>query len=186
MWHCEHHHEPHAGAAAEHARRWLARGKQARRWLARGKQLAAALALGCMTLQPVAAQDALAKPRSSGLSPSYVWFSASAALIAASLGGVFALRVGAIYEQAQALPPVSPTLRSLRRDAERAELSADGLFAGAAVLGVASVLLALTTDWSHAAPPQTIEWARRSPSHWQLAPTASRDGAGVLLRGALP
>jgi hypothetical protein len=172
----EHDYEPRSAAEFWHAQRWRMRARL----------LAATLAVSCLIMQPAAAQDRPAKASSAGLSPSYVWFSASVTLLTASLGGVFALRVAAIYEQSQALPAVSPTLPTLRRDAERAEVMADGLFAGAALLGVASVLLAFATDWNYVAPPNTVEWARQGKTGFQLAPTASHDGAGLLLRGALP
>jgi len=150
-------------------------------WLA----LLCSVSLDCL-LPPLAAAQEKSGPSESGLSPTYLWLSASGALLAASLGGVYAFRVGAIYDQARALPPVSPMLQSLHRDAEHAELTADSLFAGALVLGVTSVLLAFVTQWRRDPPPTSIEWSSRGQTPFQLLPAASRDGAGLVVRGALP
>jgi hypothetical protein len=106
----------------------------------------------CLLAQPAAAEESDAASGERGLSPNYVWLSASAALMTASLGGLFALRVTSTYDQAQALPAVSPEQLRLKRDAERAEFAADCLFASAAALGITSVLLALATDWSRLQP----------------------------------
>jgi hypothetical protein len=106
----------------------------------------------CLLAQPAAAEDSDAASGERGLSPNYVWLSASAALMTASLGGLFALRVTSTYDQAQALPAVSPEQLHLKRDTERAEFAADCLFASAAALGITSVLLALATDWSRLQP----------------------------------
>jgi hypothetical protein len=150
----------------------------------------------CLLAQPAAAEESDAASSERGLSPNYVWLSASAALVTASVGGLFALRVSSIYEQARALPGVSPERLPLKRDAERAEFTADCLFASAAALGITSVLLALATDWSRLqtptdksriqTPTDQKDRASRTRLELQLMPVAWRDGATLILRGVLP
>jgi hypothetical protein len=119
------------------------------------------------------------------VSRNYVWLSASATLLTASLGGLFALRARSLYDRAQALPAVSAERLDLKRQTERAEVTADSLFAGTVVLAVGSLLLALWADW---------EPALRPPDHAseqirlrvRLLPAASPYGASLVLRGSLP
>jgi hypothetical protein len=136
--------------------------------------------LACVTAQPAAAEDASAARPSAGLAPDYVWFTASATLLSASLGGLFALRVHTLYDQANALPGVSPERLVIRQQTEHAEFAADCLFATAAVFAATTVFLAFMTDWGgHAA---------RQPehAHLQLIPVPAQHGAGLVLQGALP
>jgi hypothetical protein len=149
----------------------------------------------CLLAQPAAAEGSDARSGEPGLSPTYLWLTASAALVTASVGGVFALRASSTYDQAQALPGVSPERLPLKRDIERAEFAADCLFVSAAALGVTSVLLALATDFRglQAANDQTrlqtqssTARASRPALDLQLMPVASRYGATLILRGVLP
>jgi hypothetical protein len=133
--------------------------------------------------QPLAAQETKQPAQAGGVSPSYVWLAGSAALLSASLGGVSALRVNALFEQSRTLPSVSPTQLTLKRQAQDAAVSADALFGTALAFGVITVWLALIADWHTGVP------ADRESAHTralQLVPLASQRGAGVLLSGAWP
>jgi hypothetical protein len=128
--------------------------------------------------QPLAARKPAAQ---SGLSRNYVWFTASASLLSVSLAGLFALRVHSLYDQAIALPGVSPERLVLRRQTERAEVTADCLFASAAAFALSSVILVLFTDWDRPSERPT-----RAHAALQLVPIAERGGARLVLRGVLP
>jgi hypothetical protein len=93
------------------------------------------------------------------------------------------VRVGALYSQSKTLLSVSPTQLSLKHKAETSELTADCLFASAAVLGIASVWLALLTEWHGDSSPE-IEGL--DPRHMQFVPVATPQGAGILFTGSLP
>ncbi|HEX4355698.1 MAG TPA: hypothetical protein VHZ95_22380 [Polyangiales bacterium] len=139
----------------------------------------AAFVLGLIASQPLAAQDV--RP-TSGVPREYLWFSASAALFSTSIGGLFAVRVHTLYDEALALPSVSPQRLVLRDRTARAEVTADCLFGAALLMAATSVVLALFTDWSGPAlHRQEYEQAR-----WQFVPIASTDGARLTLRGVLP
>jgi hypothetical protein len=111
-----------------------------------------------------------------------VWLSASATLLSASLGNMFALRVGSLYERAQLVPGVSPDRLTLKRQTEHAELTADCLFVGALGLLVSTVVLIGLGDWS--TPPSAAE--RTRTARLRVLPTASGTSAGLVLRGELP
>jgi hypothetical protein len=136
--------------------------------------------LACLTAQPVAAEDTAGVRPSAGLPPDYVWFTASATLLSASIGGLFALRVHTLYDQATALPGVSPERLVIRQQTEHAEFAADCLFATAAVFAATTVFLAFMTDWG-GHPARQPEHARL-----QVIPVPSHSGAGLVLQGVLP
>lgn len=117
-----------------------------------------------------------------GLPRELFWVSASAALVSASLGGLFGLRAIATYDRARELPGVDPQRFGLRDEIARHERTADYLFAGAALLAATSVVLALFTDWEGTAHAEsrTADGARL-----RLCPAAGRGGAGLSLRGEL-
>ena len=104
-----------------------------------------------------------------------MWFTASATLLSASIGGLFALRVHTLYDQAIALPGVSPERLVIRQQTEHAEFAADCLFATAAVFAATTVFLAFMTDWGGR--------PARQPEHAHLrvipVPVAERRGPGV-------
>ncbi|HEY2734032.1 MAG TPA: hypothetical protein VGI70_08605 [Polyangiales bacterium] len=136
-------------------------------------------ALSFVPPQPVAADEA--RPPQSGLPREYLWFSASAALFSASLGGLFALRVHTLYDEALALPDVSPRRLVLKDRTEHAEVTADCLFGGALLMAATSIVFALFTDWNGPSLHSEHEQARL-----QFTPIAQTHGAGLSLRGVLP
>jgi hypothetical protein len=148
-----------------------------------------ALWLACWLTQPAAAEPAPAppaaqqpagpQPSQTGLPPDYVWAGASATLLTASLGGLFALRVHTLYDEALRLPGVSPERLVLKEQMQQAELTADCLFAAAVLLATTTVILALFTEWGH--PARQPERAAL-----RLLPVASHSGARLVLQGVLP
>ena len=131
---------------------------------------------------PASAQDSANSQSPTRLSKTYVWFSASATLLTASLGGIAALHVDALYGQSRELASVSPTQSSLKRQAERAEIVADALFCTAFAFGISTLWLAFMADWN-APPSDPNEHAQHG---LQLSPTAGPHGASLLLTGVLP
>jgi hypothetical protein len=147
-----------------------------------------ALWLACSVAQPAAAEPAPTQPAElnpasapasqTALPRDYVWATASATLLTASLGGLFALRVHTLYDEAMTLPAVSPERLVLKDEIQQAEVTADCLFAAAAVLATTTVILALFTDWGPARQPER--------AGLRLVPLASRAGARLVLQGVLP
>jgi hypothetical protein len=129
----------------------------------------------------VAAEEAAKPQASAGLPPDYVWLTASAALLSASIGGLFALRVHTLYDQALALPDVSPQRLVIRQQTEHAEFAADCLFATAAVFAATTVFMAFMTDWGGGRPARQPERAQL-----RVVPVPSQGGARLVLQGVLP
>jgi hypothetical protein len=145
--------------------------------------------VGCMLLvaalavHPVSAQDDVAhNPPSDSGGRELVWLAASATLLSASVGGLFALRVNSLYHQAEALPGVSPERLTLKRETARAELTADCLFAGAAGLLATTLVLIWLGDWSL----QPTAAGKPRGFALPIVPVATERGAGLLVRGELP
>jgi hypothetical protein len=112
-----------------------------------------------------------------GLSPNYVWLAASATLITAGVGGLFALKVVSLHDQAEALPAVSPDRLVLRHQIEQAELHADICFLSALTLATLSGFLLFATDWSQT--PAHAEHAARM----HIIPVATARGAALVWSG---
>jgi hypothetical protein len=136
--------------------------------------------LACLSAGPVAAEEVEKAHPSAGLPPDYLWFTASASLLSAGIGGLFALRVHTLYDQAVALPGVSPERLALRQQTEHAEFAADCLFATAAVFAATTVFLAFMTDWG-GRPARQPEHARL-----RVVPVPAQNGARLVLQGVLP
>jgi hypothetical protein len=105
-----------------------------------------------------------------------LWLSASATLLSASLAGLYALRVSAIYDRSMILAPVSPELSELHGKTLRAERTADALFITTAVLAsttLVALLLQPSNDRARSASPR-------------LLLTANTHGAGVVYKDHWP
>ena len=89
-----------------------------------------------------------AEAPSPGLSPTLFWLSASATLLCAGVGSLYALEVKDLYDEAQLRPPVSPERSRIHDEMTRAELTADVLLISSLVLGAGTTLLAFHVDWS--------------------------------------
>jgi hypothetical protein len=109
---------------------------------------------------------------------SYLWLSASGTLLSASLASVYALKIGAIYDEAQLVPGVSPERVILRDRARHAETTADVFFTATGALAITTgVLLWLMLHEEPPAPTAAISG---------VTPLVSPRGAGVAWRGTLP
>lgn len=106
---------------------------------------------------------------------SYLWLSASATLLSASLASVYALKIGAIYDEAQLVPGVSPERVILRQRARHAEVTADVFFAASGALAITTGVL-LWLVWREE-PPAAVSG---------VTPVLSPRGAGLAWRGNLP
>jgi hypothetical protein len=82
-----------------------------------------------------------------GLDPIVFWSGVGATVVVAGIGGVFALRVKSLRDDALQLPPVHPDRTERRKEVEDAELLADIFFGSALVLGVGTTVVAFLTDW---------------------------------------
>jgi hypothetical protein len=152
--------------------------------------LAALLALAFSLCRPqlTAAQAAAGEPAPQtqhGIPPTAFWLCGSASLLSATLGTYFATRALNDYHRAEALPGVSPERREFVPLTRHAELTADLLFAGAALLAISGVVLALHTDWSASQlePHPDLARARVRRPQLRLMPSASSHGASLWLRG---
>lgn len=101
----------------------------------------------------------------------WLWISSSATLLCASLAGVHALKVEAVYDRSRIIPGVSPERLALRRDAGTAELTADVFFIATGVFGISSLVLWWTLP--NEQPSTSVS----------LAPTPH--GASLIVRGRL-
>jgi hypothetical protein len=104
----------------------------------RALTLICALLVGGM-VQPVRADEPWTSPPKPMRTA--LWLSTSATLLSASLAGVYALRVSAIYDRSLSLPTVSPELTGLHRDAVHAEHTADAFFIATALLATTTLVL---------------------------------------------
>lgn len=111
------------------------------------------------------------------------WLSASATLLSASLAGMYALRVSALYDRSRSLPNVSPELVSLRNDAEHAEHAADALFIATAVLAGSSIALFVLAWNSPSHPPNPAASATLPTEALTLSASALPGGAALVWRG---
>ena len=108
----------------------------------------------------------------------YLWLSASATLVSASLASVYGLKIGAIYDQAQLVPGVSPERVILRHNARDAEVTADVFFATTGALAITTgVLLWLVLHEEAPRPPAAISG---------VTPLLSPRATGLVWRGNLP
>lgn len=136
-----------------------------------------ACALSCLVSSHRArAQDTPSDMRDS--LRTYLWLSASATLLSASLASVYGLKISAIYDQAQTVPGVSPERVILRHNARHAEVTADVFFAATGALAITTGIL-LWQLLHEQAPPPTAAVSGVTPL---LSPRA----AGLAWRGSLP
>lgn len=133
------------------------------------------------------AQTTVNVTETTGISPTLFWVGAGATIVAAGIGGVFALRVNSIYSDAQKIPAVSPMRDKQQHDAKGAELAADICFASAAVLAIGTTIVAFMTDWKGKADHQGDDHPtpNQPAARLQLAPVAVPGYAGIQLRGGL-
>jgi hypothetical protein len=108
----------------------------------------------------------------------YLWLSTSATLLSASLASVYALKIGAIYDEAQSVPGVSPERVILRHNARHAEVTADVFFATTGVLAIGTGFLLWLVLHEHA--------PRSAAATSGVTPVLSPRAAGLAWRGNLP
>jgi hypothetical protein len=108
----------------------------------------------------------------------YLWLSASGTLLSASLASVYALKIGAIYDESQDVPGVSPERVILRHNARHAEVTADVFFASTGALAITTAILLWLV--LHEQPP------RQAAAVSGVAPLLSPQVAGLTWRGCLP
>lgn len=82
-----------------------------------------------------------------GLPPVLFYVGAGATVVAAGIGGVFALRVKSLHDDALELPEPHPDRTERRKEVEDAELTADIFFGSALLFGVGTTIVAFLTDW---------------------------------------
>lgn len=138
-----------------------------------------ACVLSCLATSPIAhAQDTPSDMRDS--LRTYLWLSASATLLSASLASVYGLKISAIYDQAQTVPGVSPERVILRQHARNAEVTADVFFTATGALAITTGVLLWLVLHEDAPPP-----AARADSSG-VTPLLSPRAAGLAWRGSLP
>lgn len=136
-----------------------------------------ACVLSCLaTSRSARAQDAPSDMRDS--LRTYLWLSVSATLLSASLASVYGLKIGAIYDQAQAVPGVSPERVILRHNARHAEVTADVFFTATGALAITSGVLLWLVLHEQAPPPAAAVSG--------VTPLLSPRVAGLAWRGSLP
>lgn len=126
-----------------------------------------------------------------GLSPLVFWSGLTATVVSAGLGTVFAIDLGDIHSRGTSLPAEHPERGRLQEDAESAQLTADIFFGTSLVLGVATVVVGLLTDWDGSAEDKAGPTAptqgdgAAQTARWRLRPLAGTTQAGLRLEGQL-
>jgi hypothetical protein len=136
-----------------------------------------------LSLELEKAQTTVNVTETTGISPTLFWIGASATVVSAGVGGLFALRVGSLHDQAEGTPAVSPKRKQIKSDMESAELTADVFFATAAVLAIGTTIVAFMTEWDQ----EKISAADLPPeqARVKLAPQVAPGYAGLSLSGGL-
>lgn len=133
------------------------------------------------------AQTTVNVTETTGISPVLFWIGASATVITAGIGGVFALKDSSLYSDSKNLSPYLPKQNQIHRDMQSAELTADVFFASAAVLAIGTTIVAFMTEWDsnaiHRADEQKA--ADKPAARLHLTPVAAPGYAGIQLHGGL-
>lgn len=137
-------------------------------------------------LKLVKARTTVRVTETTGLHPALFWSGAAATLISASIGTYFAVRVGQLHSEGLDLPARHPDRQQYQDDTESAQLTADIFFGTAAVLGVATTVVAFVTEWDDEAPPKPgDEGDGEAETRLRWVPLAGAGRAGLLLEGRL-
>ena len=134
-----------------------------------------------LTLELEKARTTVRVTETTGLDPTLFGVGVGVTVVTAAIGLGFAVHVGALHDDALALPAQHPDRSKKREQIESAELTADVFFASAALLAVGTTIVAFVTDWDGAERPP----AGPASARLQLSPMIGRSQLGLSLAGDL-
>lgn len=129
------------------------------------------------------AQTTVEVTETTGISPTLFFIAASATVVSAAVGGVFALRVKSLQSDAEQLESVDPARAPIQKDMQGAEVTADVFFGAAVVLGLGSTIIAFMTEWEE--PRNARDTQTANTPAVSFAPSVGPRAFGLTLSGVL-
>ncbi len=129
-------------------------------------------------LKLIKARTTVRVRETTGLSPLVFWSGVGLTAVSAAVGGLFALQVLSLKEEAEEINKYHPDRVQAQKDVQSAELTADIFFATAGVLAIATTVLAFVTDWEQEQKPEPV--SKPSAASTPRAGSSLRERRGAL------